>query len=108
MEQAEQAFNNRDEVKPSNLNNQLKPQRSAFNVALNARGKKITGASAIWFSWRSSELGKRNVSRWLCEFCSVCPLSSNLRYRDMVAEDWMQGAVEDNSPPLLAWPMSSQ
>ena len=84
----EQAFDNSDEVKPSNLNNQLKPQRSAFNVALNVRGKKITGASAIWFWWRSSELGKRNVSRWLCEFCSVCPLSSNLRYRDMVAEDW--------------------
>jgi len=45
------------------------------------------GASATWYSCRSSEPGRRNVSRWLCELCSVTPFlehSSNLRYRDMV------------------------
>jgi len=36
----EQAFDNSDEGKPPNLNNQLKPQRSAFNMALNVSGKE--------------------------------------------------------------------
>jgi len=39
----EQAFDNSDEVKPPNLNNQLKPQRSAFNMALNVSGKENHG-----------------------------------------------------------------
>ena len=39
----EQSLNNRDEVKPSNFNNQLKPQISAFDVALNVKGKENHG-----------------------------------------------------------------